>query len=152
MVGNGQMPRRNVLLAVGAVTALLSVSGCSLFEAPEKVGMADLTGVWHSENPENHVTTLTLSADGTSEWSGVPDGVFSASWSSELKWDTLTTYQGTWTVEKDSGNNMSFAELDFTRPVNYGGLSFYVEGQGSDRTLKYAIGDPDMDDDIVFRR
>lgn len=147
-----QMPRRNVLLAIGAVTTLLAVSGCSLFEAPEKVEMADLTGVWHSESPGNHVTTLTLRPDGTSEWSGIPDGVFRASWLSELKWDSLTTYQGTWKVERDPGNNMSFAELNFLRPLKYRGLRFYVNGRGSDRTLKRALGDPDMVQDIVFRR
>lgn len=133
-----------------AVAALLALAGCSMFQRTEPVAMADLSGLWHSEGPENHSTTLDLRTDGTFEWAGVPAETFAFPGSAaKLNWDIRTTYRGTWSTERRSSGTWA-AFLDI--PGVMGHLPFDVEGRGSERTLHHYLGDPDMYDGFNFRR
>lgn len=150
MVNDVPMTRRNLLQSLGGIVALAALSGCSMFQRPEPVKMADLTGLWRSEDPENRSTTLDLRADGKFEWARVPAETFASPASTaKLNWDIRTTFQGTWSTKRKSSGSWS-AFLDI--PGVAGSLSFGIEGRGSDQTIHHYLGDPDMYDGFVFYR
>lgn len=160
VAGEPPVTRRRVLTSVGGAALLAMATACGLIEVSDEVQPSDVIGKWTSKPKKGHLTLLTLSADGTFEWSEVPQGTFYDLDSSgphgfpsseNLDWERVTTYSGTWSVEKGIENHKaSEIRLRPEKSQDMPSVPLFVKKQGSDRSLTYWLGDPDTADRFEF--
>lgn len=145
--------RRMVLQTVACAVLAATVSACGLLEFPDEVDASDIVGEWTSKLKKSNATVLKLSADGTFEWSSVPEGTFSERASSaKLDWERLKTYSGKWAVEKDiTSKKFTNIRLRPEKSQHVSMAPLFVSKRGSERALTYWLGDPDSADRLEFQ-
>ncbi|MEJ1230058.1 MAG: hypothetical protein WDM88_04595 [Galbitalea sp.] len=153
LVGRG--PRWFVSILM-VLLAIFMLSSCAIGLAPVPTS-GDLVGSW-THHSNQHSSTLTLLANHTFSFRGVPKGLLSQQLTANggLVGPAVSA-SGTWSVGDDRGvkrdpSGTPFISLVLLNVPYATGIYLGVSGAGKSIELFESYGDPDSNDSYVFKR